>query len=501
MKSGLDIGKSGGALALLRRVATAGAVNVASAVLLLALFLVSWYSLASFPDSFADEGSYGEAGFSLVTTGRFTPYDVIDGPAFRLGDGLRPHAVGALFGYVGKQFGYSLRTARTISFVMVWVAVLLWVPITKSFGLPPWLGALLFASSERVFWASHVFRPEATLVLVNTVLVFALVRGGSGEASIPYWVGRGLLNGALVLAHGNGLVSAIINSVEALASCARRAWRVRAVRLAAYAAGGLLAVGAFYLIQVRPIGGWRVFLDQFAAAKQYLPREGVLGTVRRDLERRWGRELLVVGASLTGKILRGVWYATVLAATLWSALGPAGLARRLAVVGLGTVFGYTFLVHDRATIHIAEMIPFLCAAFLAWLGSTAPEWARRSAAAVLVMTGLSLCFHHGIKYRPYRTEPELTCAAIRGYLETRAARSQPPVRAVVGAASLWFWLKDVVPVVPRDRGLEGKTLDGNLIVACDPALLPWLERCSLEYSDPDRRFAAYACPAVAPTPR
>ena len=445
-----------------------------------------------------DEGYYGEGGFALVTTGRFTPYAVLDLPVFQSGDGIRARAVSALFGHVGAYLGYSIRTARGISFVMVWVAVALWLPIARSLGVPPLLGALLFASSERVFWASHVFRPEATLVLANTVFVLALARAAAADSRAGYCLGRGLLNGLFVLAHGDGLACAVVNSVDALASCARRTWRVRAVRLAAYAAGALLALGAFYLIQVRPVGGWRVFFGQLAAAKQYIPRTSVLGMVAEDVGKRWGRELFVVGASVTAKALRVAWYGTVFAALLWSALRTSGAARRIAVVGLGTVAAYTFLVHDRSDIHIAEMIPVLCGGFVAWLGGAAPRRVRAAAAAVIVAAGLALCLHHGIRYRSHPTEPERTCDSIRSYLEARAARREAPVRAVIGEESLWFWLKDVVPVVAADTGLEGKAPEGVFVVAWDPAKLLWLGRCALEYSDPERRFATYSCPAVAP---
>jgi hypothetical protein len=477
------------------------AVNIVSGALLLALFLVSWNSLLSFPDSFADEGYYGEAGFSLVSTGTFTPYNLPDTPAFRRGDGIHPHLVSGLFGYLGKELGYSLRTARTISFIMVWVAILLWLLITRSLGLTPLLGALLFASSERVFWASHVFRPEATLVLLNTVFVLLLVLVPSAESRTRSWVGRGLLNGALVLAHGNGLVSACLNSLDALASCVGRARRERLVRLAAYGAGTLLAVGLFYLIQVKPIGGWGVFGDQLSAAGQYLPRGGVLRMVRSDIEDRWGKELVVVGASRGGKVMRGAWYATVLGAALWSALGPAGLARRLGVMTLGTVVGYTFLVHDRIDIHIAEMIPFFCAAFLAWVSNASRAAGLRLrvagvAVAVVLVSGLGLCLHHGLKYRPqvYRPAPELTSSAIRGFLDARAARSEPPVRAVVGDENLWFSLRGVTAIVSPYRAGTEPVSHGDVVVAVDPAKVPWLDRCARTSTDPGGTFAVYRCP-------
>jgi hypothetical protein len=488
--------------------ATTKGVNLASAALLGILFLVSLNSLASFPDSFADEGYYGDAGRSLVTTGMYTPDDMPDQPAYRLGDGIHPRIQAALFGYLGHAFGYSLAAARTISFVTVWCAVLLWLPISRSFGLPPFLAALAFASSERVFWASHVFRSEATLVLVNTVLVLAIARAASAEARTSYWVGRGLLNGALVLAHGNGVVSAIVNSTDALASCVRRAWRVRLARIAAYGAGALVALAAFYAVQVGPIGGWRAFSGQLASARQYVPHHGALGAIRADLEGRWGKELVVVGASPAAKLMRALWYATVLGAALWSIAGAAGLARKLGVMAFGTIVGYILLVHDKVDIHIAEMIPFFCAAFLSWLGMAEETGAGRRrvariAAAVLIATGLGLCLHHGLKYRPqvYRPVPESTSAAVLGFLESREARSQPPVRAVVGNQSLWFWLRGAVPIVSTFRGRTGPALEGDVIVACDPAMLPWLDRCSLAYSDPAHRFGLYRCPSAAPAPR
>ena len=196
--------------------AGAGAVNILSAAILVVLLAVSLNSLTTFPDSFADEGFYAQAGVALATTGTFKNFDLPDRPCFNAGDGIHPRLAATIFGLLGPVLGDSITTARAVSFAFVWIAVLLWLPITKALGAPPFLGALLFAASERVFWASHVFRPEAALILMNTVLILAILATERLKSKQTLYFGRGLLNAPLVLAHGNGLVSALVNTVDLL---------------------------------------------------------------------------------------------------------------------------------------------------------------------------------------------------------------------------------------------------------------------------------------------
>ena len=260
-------------------------------------------------------------------------------------------------------------------------------------------------------------------------------------------------------------------------------------------------VGLFYLVQVRPVGGWRVCAAQFQVASQYHLASGLWDMLRSDLELRWGRELFVVGGSAAAKGLRLIWYAVIFVTAAHSAGWGRGQARRLALAAIGTILGYTLLVHDRADIHIAEMVPFFLASFIAWLGATWGQPSRRrvacAATAALLIVGLGLCLHHAIRYRPqaYTPKPQLTAHAIRHYLESPAGRALPAPRVVIGNDSLWFWLHGTVPVLPVRLAKNSAPRAATMIVVGHSTKLPWLDRCMPNHADAERRFITYVCPA------
>ena len=478
-----------------------GTVNMLSAAILVVLLAVSLNSLTTFPDSFADEGFYAQAGLALATTGTFKNFDLPDRPCFKAGDGIHARLGAAVFGFLSRVSGESITTARAVSFAFVWIAVLLWLPITKALGAPPFLGALLFAASERVFWASHVFRPEAALILMNTVLILAIIMTERLKSQQTLCFGRGLLNAPLVLAHGNGLVSALVNTVDLLTRRGQPKRPSSWVRVSLYGVGSLLAVGLFYLVQVRPVGGWRVCAAQFQVAAQYHLGSGLWDMLRSDLELRWGKELFVVGGSAAAKGLCLIWYAVIFVTAAHSAGWGRGQARRLALAAIGTVLGYTLLVRDRADIHIAEMVPFFVASFLAWLAAAWPHPDRRRVASVatatLLIAGLGLCLHHAIRYRPqaYTPKSQLMARAIRDYLESPTGRALPTPRVVIGNDSLWFWLHDTGLVLPVRLVKNSAPRAATMIVVEHSTKLPWLDRCVPNHADAERRFITYVCPA------
>src|SRR5262249_38710187 len=156
------------------------------------LFLLSIASLTTFPPPFDDEGFYGAYGLGYAQTGKFaSPAIPMVGP-FENGNAWNPRLSAAIFGVFGVVGGHWLASARAVSFIFVWGAVALWYFISLELGVSGVLGALLFASAERITYAAHVFRPEAITVLLNSALVYLIVRQGARPVSVKDSFQRGL---------------------------------------------------------------------------------------------------------------------------------------------------------------------------------------------------------------------------------------------------------------------------------------------------------------------
>ncbi len=470
-------------------------VPVIAAVLLLVTFLLSLMSLTGFPPTWEDEGYYGMLGEGLARAGWCPEDQFLDADPFGDGDGCRSRIMASVFGYVGRVAGHSLATARAVAMAFSWAAILLWIPLGRRIGVDGFVAALLFAVTERVFWASHVLRPEPGLMLVTTAFLLLLAAEGERPPGAAYGWTRGLLGGAFLAAHGNGLVAAVLNGADFVIGPWRRGVRRgRRWLLLAFVGGGLAGLLLFWVVQVAPVGGWRVFGEQLGYFTHYTGGTGPLDLVRSEIGRRWRTELLVVGASDGAKVLRAGYYALTLAVAAWSAVRLSGTARRFGLLTLGSVAGYTFLVRDKVDVHIAGMVPFFTASTLAWAAAVSAKgwrWRPRAAVAAAVAVGLALSWHHAIAYPSFRDVPQAAGRTAERALEVLARRRDqglPDVVRVVGPTQLWFWLHGAVPFSPTRHVEETDFGDGPVLLIGDAVHHVGFARWSLERCGPGDRF-------------
>lgn len=476
-------------------------VNAVAGAALLVLFLLSLNSLTSYPPSFDDEGAYALAGHTLVADGVFLPHDRPLVGAFERGDGIRPRLISILFGRLGDALGHSLATARTVSFVLAWASAALFAGVARSLGAPALPAALALVSSERVFHASHVFRPEAALLAANVLFLLAVVRTSERGPTVAAAGFRGVLNGLFVLTHGNGLVTALLNGGELLARkrlwCARRAVPV----VASFAVGSVIAIWLFALVQVYPVGGWSVFFEQLRVCSQYGPSDGLARLISAEVTDRWWTELCVIGESPAAKLLRVLVYAALAAAALRTSLSRDAVARRVGLLAMGCLVGFTLLVADKQHLHITEMMPFLLAPLLAWRWRLRGESVRdRTMAATatigVVVAGLLLSVHHAVVYRRQVQvqEHEVAARAVTEFLSGQTTAGDARAWIVTGDADLWFWLGGKVEFLPVKMIPKEGAAPGRYVAVGVAASFPQLRRCAVEYRDEEGRFVYLRCP-------
>ncbi|MBI3557895.1 MAG: hypothetical protein HY074_16660 [Deltaproteobacteria bacterium] len=472
-------------------------LDLACGFMCAAVLVAALMSLTRYPDSFDDEGLYAALGVHYVQTGIVQAPELTKAVPFDVSDGTCNREAPAVFGLVGKWAGYSLATARVISLVQILISAVLFFFVSALLGISGWLGALLFVSTERIFYAAHVFRPEASLVLVNTAFVLLIVLGyRRGALSEKMSFARGLLNAPLVMAHGNGLSTALINSAEILSGPLQG--RKRFLRDGiVYFLGSSAAILVFYLVHVRDIGWSKLFEQLSLGNPQAQAKGGLWDTIMRDISIRWGRELIIVGNSAAAKVLRFYFYGVILATSIWSVVASPGIARRMALLSLGCFVAYIFVVQDKIDIHIAEMIPYFMASFIAWFVAAREcfkQWTWLPSAAVLsiLLTGLSLCVHHTVKYRG-DSSPERNARPLNAFLARQTYR--PRYETFVGRMEYWFMYRDAGKFVSLRYLSEHLPLSGGVIAIGDPS---WyakpLASCRIDYVDPGLNFSALTCP-------
>lgn len=453
-------------------------LKFACVVGLIFLFVISAASLTSFPTTFDDEGWYALAARNYAENGRYGYWSGTRPVPFDKGDALRSRVNPAAFLALGKIAGYSLKTARIVPFVWIWLSVFLWFFIARALGVPGAMGALLFAATERIFYSSHVFRPEAPLVFFTTLLLFAMV---CAKRVGP--LARGLLNSTFVLSHGDGIVAAIVNSVDIL-----RQKKARVIAL--YVVASLAAVFLFYLVQMYDAGGWKAFFGQMHASSQFHPKGGIAGVLWREIDSRWGLELVKVGGSVFAKLLRAFFYLATFSVATFSAVRLKGPARLLGAYALLCLFGFVVFVHDKNDIQIAEMVPFLVGAFLAWVGTRNIRAKIRMAGFLSVLgASLALSVHHGLAYRG-PTSFDRNNAQTDRFLDASKGR----YKTVVGEAHFWFHFNKRSERFVYWREVESlpRLVGGVLFIGQSKTIAEDL-KCQTEYVDPDSIFTAAYC--------
>ncbi|MEW6055595.1 MAG: hypothetical protein AB1540_03200 [Bdellovibrionota bacterium] len=465
--------------------------QTAAFLALLALFFLSLNSLVTFPDSYDDEGFYGAYGLGYVTTGKFSSPSIQSAGPFALGNAWNSRVSAAIFGALGHLTGHSLATARSISFVLVWLAVFIWYFISRRLGISGWVGALFFASAERVFYSSHVFRPEATLVLMNTIFIYIVVRFQDARLAFT----RGLLNGGFVLAHGTGLVTAVLNTFD-FGFAWLKALRKKPKPLGFYIVGSILAVAAFYFIQIHDVGGYKVAQEQLQVFKQYQIRTSILEAIKADIILRWGTELIEVGGSVLAKVFRWYFYLTVLLISAFSAWRFSGLPKRLGFLSLGCVFTYMVIVPDKIDIQIAEMIPFFVAAAISGLVAIRKSYSRIAATLILcslIAVEALISVHHAIKYRG-PTGTQAVSAKLSRYLgETKALVGDQKI-TVIEDMRYWFEFKDRFDFRGSRYIQEFSPYHGVIVVARNAVGNPAFRHCKAILKDAEGYFVTYRCP-------
>ncbi len=450
------------------------------------LLIVSLSSLTTFPSPFDDEGLYASLGQGYATTGKFSSISADQTKPFEQGNGLGSRIPPVLFGYLGNVTGHNLATARAISFFLILLATFTWFFIGQSLGAGGLLASLLFFSTERVFYAAHVFRPEASLVLLNSVFILLVVRYATASSKPTYAGGRGVFNGLFMLAHGNGLVTAVINSLDILAYPAVPL-KKKIPTWIWYALGTFLGAMLFYLIQIHDVGGWTSFRAQLASQPQY-NANSIFETLTRDLKIRWGRELVYVGTSGAAKVLRWIFYSSVLAVAAYKALTATQLLRRLSCWSLLCFFGYGILVADKIDIHISEMIPFFLAPVVAWQGKSKSAYSG-ALVSVLLAIGVTLSLHHGLKYRTHGEYKELA-PAINDFLSKNPAYKNC---TIYGEMQYWFEYHERGHFIGSryfDKFPEPK----GYVLAIDLPNPYFEKKCTKEFERKEFLFAAYHCP-------
>ena len=467
--------------------------QIAAIAGLVVLFFMSLHSLRTFPDSYDDEGFYAAYGVGYVTTGHFSSPSIQSAGPFALGNAWNSRVNATIFGAIGHFTGYSVETARSIPFILVWLATALWFFIARRLGISGWFGILLFASSERIFYASHVFRPESTLVFFNTLFVYLIV---CFDAAKPAFL-RGLLNGVFVLAHGTGLVTAILNSVEFGLRGLKTA-RVNWKPFGLYAAASLIAIGMFYLVQIHDVGGWHMAQAQLGVFKQYQIKTSLFDSIRNDIVLRWGTELVQVGNSILAKVLRWYFYGVVLVISAFSARRFTGLPRKLGLLSLGCVVTYMLVVPEKIDLQIAEMTPFFLAAVISWYVAISKESVSRFAFMVLVSlicAESALSLHHAIKYRG-RTQTQETAAGLLTYLHELKPSLAGRKITFVGNMKYWFQFKEFGDF-RGSRYIEELSPFHGIVVTIQLGAVvpdPDFAHCKFFSKDPTGSFVTYDCP-------
>jgi len=481
-------------------------LNLLSIFLIGSLICLSASSLTSFPEPFDDEGLY--AGFSknFSLTGNFNYPDYNTAPPFDTGNALVSPVITGLYGFLGPHFGFTLQNARVVSFILVWIAALFWFFICKLIGFNPWLGTLLFVSTERIFYASHVFRPEGSLVLGNVVLIFLLTAAFKKGLNLPRAFILGLFNAFLVLAHGNGITSALLTSYVVVQNLFKRKFKATLSTLI-YIIGSLGGIGIFYLAQLKSNGGFAAFRSQSMPIEQY--RKTLLEILKLDITDRWGRELIIVGGSNSAKLLRILFYLICFATIIYSLSRKKrsieskesfsdGIAHQAAQWALFIILAYMFVVWDKIDIHIAEMMPFFLFSFITWYEAhrttTKAKFSLNNISLViLLIINLMLTVHHAIAYRP----PTLTDKMVNElsvYVSTQTKIPSKDIKYYVGKMNIWFGIHDRLHVISHRFAWQHFPLSGGVIVGVDSEGLEQLKKCQLLEKTPLPWFSLYRCP-------
>lgn len=455
------------------------------------LLLVSLNSLTTFPTPFDDEGDYAALGYNAREHGfyYFEPKGNIPS-LFAHGDAIHSRVNPTLFGFLGSFTGDTLFTARAISFAFVWAAGAIFFWIARRLGQPAVLGPLLLLSAERVFYSSHVFRPESTLIFANTGLLALMLLPTSGRVAAS----RGAANGLVILSHGNGLVFCLLNSIEICIRWLRDPKRI-ALTIALYTMGGLLGVFLFYALQVRMGGGWEPFFAQLKNKDNYVPST-MRALLVSEVAMRWNRELLPTDGNIVAKALRIIYWASLIFISGFGFLRLKGKAKKLSALFLGSLLGYTFLVADKVDIHLSAMIPFSSAACLACL-SAAPRAARSKLQAAifgLLCIGFALTLHHGLKYRreaPYLTEAH---RRVEELLLLKKANGEPQYPTLIGNMRSWFALHRKTNFVHMVAANQIREWKGGVITLDSLYHRSLLSHCKLEFSELGDRLQGYQCP-------
>ncbi|MGZ3689159.1 MAG: hypothetical protein ACXVBW_12715, partial [Bdellovibrionota bacterium] len=296
------------------------------------------------------------------------------------------------------------------------------------------------------------------------------------------------------VAHGNGLVSALLNSAVQL--------RTKLVfrRLGIYALGSVAAILIFYLVQIRDVGGWSVARQQFQGMNQYQVKGTLLSSIHADLTMRWGRELFEVGGGSAARVLRILYYIALFAISVFNIAFLRGRPRVFGILALACVAGYAVFVQDKIDIHISEMMPFLLVSVLAWFAELKENRVAQLALTAIVLAGLSFCLHHSVAYIG-PSSADRTIAAVDRYL----AEKNPSRPTFLGDMQYWFRYGRENPFVSAGFADHFTPLRGEIVVLMKRGRIPMelyqlktdvLASCRLVQADPDRLFSAYTC---APT--
>ena len=468
-------------------------LNFVCGILLLVLFYYSLKTLTTFPYPWDDEGLYAALGHTFGRTGKFFYPGYATQAPYTNGNALFSHFITGIYGILGRFSGYSLVTARSISFGLMWTALVLWALIAKRFNFPVFIACFLFAANERLFHASHVFRPEMSLALINTLFLFIFFKKDEGLTRRKTAFIRGIFNSLFVIVHGNGIASVAVNCVD-FAMKRFETLRQHLIRNLVYYAGSFFALFIFYLVQIRDVG-WLDSYNQLSA--QPVQHKGFFELVKTDLSLRWRAELVVVGTSVFAKFMRGSFYLIILATALMSFFKTGGLPRRGSSLAFACFFSYMFLVHDKIDLHIAEMMPFFLLSFMMWFLSQ-KEKHLKSLAVFLLCTLLTfsglLSFHHVLKYD--ETSPAvLNSQLLTRFLDSEKGPAAKHYKTFVGTFNYWFDLHDTMTVIHERFAEQHVPFRGGVIAADDVLDMPFLlKNCTVDYTDPEKKFRAFTCP-------
>ncbi|MDZ4677691.1 MAG: hypothetical protein SGI74_09300 [Oligoflexia bacterium] len=468
-------------------------LNWICGVLLLILFFLSLKTLTTFPDLFDDEGLYAAFAQALGETGKthYLGY-AVEAP-YTQGNALVTHFHTGLYACIAKLFGYTFTSARAVSFSLFLISVLLWGFISRRIGFPVFIGTFLFASTERLFHASHVFRPEISLIFINCLYLFLFTNRPDAPLKPTTSFARGLFNSLFVIAHGNGIASVAINCYD-MATRSFFTLKKHFLANGIYYCGSIIAVGLFYFFQVSSIG-WSDFVLQLKA--QPVQHKTFLELIQTDIVLRWGRELVVVGGSLVAKFMRAYFYIVIFFTAAYSVAKLTTQARQAGTMVFICVLAYVFLIRDKVDIHIAEMMPFFLFSFMLYF-VTLQKQKRSLLPGVLLVSLLLvnsfLTFHHVFKYAE-KSIPEARVDILVNFLDQETIRPASEYKIFVGKLTYWFQLHDRMQMIHQRFLEQHLPFKGGVIATDDVLELPFLiKNCKIDYTDPSGIFRAFYCP-------